>query len=54
MHDEIQKEIDSAYEKKLNEFRDLAKSFREEISSKINLRKKDINKEIEIKSEVIQ
>ncbi|MEN3015939.1 MAG: hypothetical protein ABC585_02055 [Candidatus Methanosuratincola petrocarbonis] len=53
MYDEMLKEIDAAYEKKLNEFRALAKSFRADISSKINLRKKDINKETETKSEVV-
>ncbi|MDH7556204.1 MAG: hypothetical protein ACQXXL_03885 [Candidatus Methanosuratincola sp.] len=53
MYEEILKEIDAAYEKKLNEFRALAKSFQEEIFSKINLRKKDINKETESKSEVV-
>jgi F0F1-type ATP synthase membrane subunit b/b' len=53
MHDEILKEIDAAYEKKLKEFRALAKLFREEITSKINLRKDEINKETETKPEVV-
>lgn len=53
MYERMLKEIEAAYEKKLDEFRVLAKSFREEISSKINLRSKDIDKEIETKSEVV-
>lgn len=53
MHEEIMKEIDAIYEKKINELRALAQSYREEISSKINLSKKDINKEAETKSEVV-
>ncbi|MEJ5293112.1 MAG: hypothetical protein WHS82_05905 [Candidatus Methanosuratincola sp.] len=53
MYEKILREVDLAYEKKLSEFKALAQSYREEITSKINLRKNEINKETETKSEVV-
>ncbi len=52
VYDEFLKEIYADYEKKLDELKALSQSFRGEMSSKINLRKNDISKAIETKSEV--
>lgn len=52
MSEEITKKIEVLYEEKLSSIRNTIQSYRNEIRSKIDLRKKDVNRESITKTEV--
>lgn len=52
MSEEITKRVEALYEEKLSSIRASIQSYRDEIRSKIDLRKKDVNRESITKTEV--